>query len=183
MSHQSQFDLNVLPEVYRRRWLSMRQMISLLAVAVTVILAVAAYLTASGAVTKTSDLRGEMTSLDLQMQLIQAQQQKLSQLKADAARYNAVHDMRGRVSNLLQVVALEATIADLQLSDLAINEESIIIGGTAVRGNDNEARNAVYAFVDDLRKKEGFSDTELSSPPSAGSQSGQQTFTITISLD
>lgn len=179
---RTNLDLNILPDTYRRRLLSRRQALLLTAMALATTLALIAYLAAGSAVAETSRLSDEGRLLDLQIQAIQARQQKLVQLKADIARYGAIPRQRGTISWAAQTATAQAVADDVRLTHISINRERIILTGSTTRANAVESRDATFAFVAGLRSRQGLAATELTSIASPSPGSPSVNFIINIPL-
>ena len=168
-----ELDINVLPQSYRRRRLTGKQLMVTGALVVAVGLAVLLYLFVSSAISRTASLESELDALTLQLQTKQAWLTRETQLKASAGAYQSVTEDQGKfVAELQKVTGKADAISGLDLDSVSLGGDDINLGGTA------DTAAIAEAYVAALKQEWGASAVSLKSLlPTAWPE---VTFTVTV---
>ncbi len=120
-------DINLLPETYKPWRPSARQVYLAGAVIVAILLLFPLYQMTSGAMSKTSDLQAEYTSLNNELQLIQLEIRNREPLKQAISDYNTIVNMGGGFTEDLGVINSEAKELGVQVESIAHQGNSITL--------------------------------------------------------
>ncbi len=126
-SRPRRVDANVLPGKYRRRWLTPRQILFIVALVAVIALAFPLYLTVSATMGKTSDLQGELDVLKQQAQVRKIVLDRRAQMLRFALEYESIRQKRGVLTEELKAITSAAEGLSIQIASVAQQSNSVTI--------------------------------------------------------
>lgn len=165
-------DINVLPQSYRRRRLTRRQLFIIGALLTAVALLFPMYLLISNVMSQNAQLELDLRGLTQQVQAKREKLAQATQLQTTAQGYNSLTANQGKFSAELEKVTGDAMVDGITLDAISLLGGEINIGGTA--GTDDAHRN----YRDALKQQFGTASVEITSISQEFSP--PRTFTITI---
>ena len=160
-NHQPKLDLNVLPESYRRRWLSIRQLAILVAMIVAILLTFFFFWATSKAMDKTADLKGELAQLNQQIELRKVKLNERNDMLKAVTEYQIMDDKQGIIAEDVEAIYSAAEGMSFQVASVSHKGGKVVVSCEANVGSPPEDYSELIKTFDNyckvLKQREGFS--------------------------